>query len=71
MKWKKRNGMKMMVENIKCQVTLIFTLYFLHKTANPRLVFRLIQIFLSFFFIFFYLFLFIFNFFFEIERNKD
>lgn len=43
------------LENIKCQVTLIFTLYFLHKTANPRLVFRLIKVF----------------FFFNSERNKD
>ena len=38
------------LENIKCQVTLIFTLHFLHKTANPRLVFRLIQDIFFFFF---------------------
>ena len=44
-------GFFFFLENIKCQVTLIFTLYFLHKTANPRLVFRLIQeIFFYFFF---------------------
>ena len=47
------------LENIKCQVTLIFTSYFLHKTSNPRLVFSLIQeIFFSYFF-------------FSLNRNKD
>ena len=37
-------------ENIECQVFLIFTLYFLYKTANQWLVFRLIPFFFFFFF---------------------
>ena len=29
------------LENVRCQVTLIFTSDFLHRTANQRLVFGL------------------------------
>ena len=59
------------LENIKCQVTLIFTLYFLHKTANPRLVFRLIHIlfFYSFLFLFLFLFIYLFIYFFLIQKE--
>ena len=45
------------LENIECQVSLIFTPYFLYKTANLRLVFRLIHI------------LFIYLFFFSIQKE--
>ena len=52
MKWSElKMGKKerfIFLENIGCQVLLIFTLYFLYKTANQWLVFRLIQ-FLFFF----------------------
>ena len=55
MRWsedgKRRRGFFFFLENIECQVSLIFTPYFLYKTANLWLVFRLIQfIYLLFFF---------------------
>jgi len=53
MRW--REGERFFLESIRCQVTLIFTLYFLHRTANQGLVFRPIQLF----------------FFFSTERTKD
>ena len=58
MKWNER---QIFLENIECQVSLIFTPYFLYKTANQWLVFRLIPFFFIFYFfifIYFYLFLF-------------
>lgn len=44
MNWKR----EIFLENIECQVFLIFTLYFLYKTANQWLVFRLIRFFFFF-----------------------
>lgn len=38
------------LENIECRVPLIFTLFFLYKTANSRLVFRIIQEFIFYLF---------------------
>jgi len=45
MRWNKERK-----ENMRCQVTLIFTSGFLHETANQRLVFRLIHLFIYLFF---------------------
>jgi hypothetical protein len=48
MRWNKERK-----ENMRCQVTLIFTSGFLHETANQRLVFRLIHLFIYLFIFFF------------------
>ena len=58
MKWNER---QIFLENIECQVPLIFTLYFLYKTANQWLVFRLIRILFIYLFIFPFFFLFFLN----------
>jgi len=63
MRWnKERKRNFFLLENMRCQVTLIFTSSFLYETANQRLVFRLIHLFFFFSFSFFKI---------EIERNRD
>ena len=49
-RWKEKERRFFFLENIECQVSLIFTLHFLYKTANLWLVFRLIRFFFIFIF---------------------
>ena len=51
-RWKEKERRFLFLENIECQVFLIFTLHFLYKTANLWLVFRLIRFFFFLFFFF-------------------
>ncbi len=50
MRWNKERK-----ENMRCQVTLIFTSSFLHETANQRLVFSVIHLF-NYLFIYIFIF---------------
>jgi len=60
MRWNKerKRKKKILLENMRCQVTLIFTSGFLHETANQRLVFRLIHLFIYLFIYFYFYFIF-------------